>query len=244
VKRAASDKNTAAADAAHYHLRLFVTGTTPRSARAIQNIRAICEEHLQGRYDLEVIDIYQHPEHAKVEQIVVTPTLVKRTPVPIRKLIGDLSDTGRVLIGLDIAPRPLPAPPRRTNMPLDTGRSGGTSLGTAGTGSMTNTALQSATTHSKMVENPGLAARNGYRDNTGTAILRPAGDARKGYMGSAATAAFEPRPTWPKSARGKPSQAIARTSRFSRRGTRPTVCFISRKARSSSASSPIPGKRR
>ena len=98
-------------DAAHYQLRLFVTGTTPRSARAIQNIRAICEEYLQGRYYLEVIDIYQHPEHVKAEQIFVTPTLVKRLPFPVRKLIGDLSDTGRVLIGLDLAPRRLAATP-------------------------------------------------------------------------------------------------------------------------------------
>ena len=91
--------------AAHYRLRLFVTGTTPRSARAIQNLRKICEEYLQGRYDLEVIDIYQHPEHVKAEQIVVTPTLVKQFPPPLRKLIGDLSDTARVLDALDIVPR-------------------------------------------------------------------------------------------------------------------------------------------
>ena len=106
------DKTTAfeaalAADpnAAHYRLRLFVTGTTPRSARAIQNIRAICEDHLHDRYDLEVIDIYQHPEHAKAEQIIVTPTLVKQLPLPVRKLIGDLSDKERVLVGLDLTPR-------------------------------------------------------------------------------------------------------------------------------------------
>jgi circadian clock protein KaiB len=92
-------------DAAHYRLRLFVTGTTPRSARAIQNLRSICEDHLQGRYDLEVIDIYQHPEHVKAEQIVVTPTLVKQFPLPVRKLIGDLSDKERVLAALDIEPR-------------------------------------------------------------------------------------------------------------------------------------------
>ena len=91
--------------AEHYRLRLFVTGTTPRSARAIQNIRAICEEKLQGRYDLEVIDIYQHPEQAKPEQIVVAPTLVKRLPLPVRRLIGDLSDQERVLAGLNIVPR-------------------------------------------------------------------------------------------------------------------------------------------
>lgn len=91
--------------AEHYRLRLFVTGTTPRSARAIQNIRAICEEKLQGRYDLEVIDIYQHPEQALPEQIVVAPTLVKKLPMPVRRLIGDLSNQERVLAGLDIVPR-------------------------------------------------------------------------------------------------------------------------------------------
>ena len=95
--------------AARYRLQLFVTGTTPRSARAIQNLRTICEDNLQGRYDLDVIDIYQHPEHVKAEQIVVTPTLVKQFPLPLRKLIGDLSDTERVLDALDIVPRQLSA---------------------------------------------------------------------------------------------------------------------------------------
>jgi circadian clock protein KaiB len=97
--------------AERYLLRLFVTGTTPRSSRAIQNIRAICEEKLQGRYDLEVIDIYQHPEQAKPEQIVVTPTLVKSLPLPVRRLIGDLSNEERVLVGLDIVPHNAPKPP-------------------------------------------------------------------------------------------------------------------------------------
>jgi circadian clock protein KaiB len=101
-------------EVARYRLRLFVTGTTPRSARAIQNLRAICEEHLQSRYDLEVIDIYQHPEHVTAEQIVVTPTLVKQSPLPLRKLIGDLSDTARVLAALDIAPD-LPSATLRKN---------------------------------------------------------------------------------------------------------------------------------
>ena len=94
--------------AEQYLLRLYVTGTTPRSARAIHNIRAICEEKLQGRYELEVIDIYQHPEQAK--QVVVTPTLVKSLPLPVRKLIGDLSDAERVLVGLDVLPRSAPEP--------------------------------------------------------------------------------------------------------------------------------------
>ena len=106
-------KTTTASEpvAPHYQLRLFVTGTTPRSARAIQNIRAICEEYLPNRYDLQVIDIYQHPEQARAAQIVVTPTLVRQLPDPVRRLIGDLSDTARVLAGLDIAPRPIPATP-------------------------------------------------------------------------------------------------------------------------------------
>lgn len=89
-------------DAVRYSLRLFVTGTTPMSARAIRNIRTICEDNLCGRYDLEVIDIYQHPERIREEQIVVTPTLVKMFPLPFRKMIGDLSDTPRVLQGLDL----------------------------------------------------------------------------------------------------------------------------------------------
>ena len=95
--------------AGHYLLRLYVTGSTPRSARAIQNIRAICEKKLQGRYQLEVIDIYQHPEQVKPEQIVVAPTLIKKLPLPVRRIIGDLSDTERVLVGLDIFSQPAPA---------------------------------------------------------------------------------------------------------------------------------------
>lgn len=86
----------------HYRLRLFVSGSTPRSARAIRNIRALCEENLRGRYDLEVIDVFQHPESIKPDQIIVTPTLVKMLPPPMRKIIGDLSNTERTLVGLDI----------------------------------------------------------------------------------------------------------------------------------------------
>ncbi|MCX6594794.1 MAG: circadian clock KaiB family protein [Acidobacteria bacterium] len=96
---------------ARYRLRLFITGTTPKCTRAIKNIRAICEANLPGGYDLEVIDIYQHPEQAAPEQIVVTPTLVKNLPLPSRRMIGDLSDNERVLAGLDIARRPLPVEP-------------------------------------------------------------------------------------------------------------------------------------
>ena len=109
--KAFEDALAAEPNAAHYRLRLFVSGTTPRSARAIQNIRALCEEKLHGRYELEVIDIYQHPEHVKPEQIIVTPTLVKKLPLPFRKLIGDLSDKERVLVALDLIPRDGPAKP-------------------------------------------------------------------------------------------------------------------------------------
>jgi circadian clock protein KaiB len=85
-----------------YTLRLYVAGSTPRSVQAIANLRKICEVHLKGRYDLEVIDIYQQPKLAKGEQIIAAPTLVKKLPPPIRKLIGDMSDVDRILVGLDI----------------------------------------------------------------------------------------------------------------------------------------------
>jgi circadian clock protein KaiB len=85
-----------------YVLRLFVTGMTRRSVSAIASIKAICEKHLRGRYDLEIIDIYQDPAAARDEQIVAAPTLVKKLPLPLRRLIGDLSDGGRVLLGLDL----------------------------------------------------------------------------------------------------------------------------------------------
>jgi circadian clock protein KaiB len=91
-------------DSQQYVLRLYVTGSTPRSTLAIRNLKGICEEHLQGRYLLEVIDIYQRPALAKDEQIVATPTLIKVLPGPIRRLIGDLSSKERVLLGLDLRP--------------------------------------------------------------------------------------------------------------------------------------------
>jgi circadian clock protein KaiB len=88
-----------------YVLRLYVTGMTPRSGQAIANIKQICDEHLQGRYDLDVIDIYQRPSLAAGEQIIAVPTLIKKLPPPLRRLIGDLSDTEQVLLGLDIKPK-------------------------------------------------------------------------------------------------------------------------------------------
>ena len=83
-------------------LRLYVTGTTARSMQAIRNLRRLCEQHLAGRYDLEVVDVYQQPELAAREQLVAAPTLVKKMPLPLRRLIGDLSDQQRVLAGLDL----------------------------------------------------------------------------------------------------------------------------------------------
>jgi len=85
-----------------YVLCLYVAGMTPNSARAISNLKKICEEHLAGQYDLKVIDVYRKPNLAKGEQIIAAPTLVKKLPLPMRKLIGDMSDKGKVLIGLDI----------------------------------------------------------------------------------------------------------------------------------------------
>jgi circadian clock protein KaiB len=85
-----------------YVLRLYVTGMTPRSARAVNNLRAICDEYLEGRYDLEVIDIYQQPVLTKGEQIIAAPTLIKKLPLPMRRIIGDMSNRERVLLGLDL----------------------------------------------------------------------------------------------------------------------------------------------
>jgi circadian clock protein KaiB len=92
-------------DGEYYTLRLFGSGMTPRSIRAIENIKQICEEHLKGRYDLEVIDIYQRPELARNAQLITAPTLVKQLPDPLRKLIGDLSNTDKVLVALDLVPK-------------------------------------------------------------------------------------------------------------------------------------------
>jgi circadian clock protein KaiB len=88
-----------------YILRLYVTGITPRSTKAIVNVKKICEEYLKGRYELEVIDIYQQPKLAKGEQIIAAPTLIKKLPLPLRRLIGDMSDTEKFLVGIDLRPR-------------------------------------------------------------------------------------------------------------------------------------------
>ncbi len=89
----------------HYVLRLYVTGTTPQSMRAVTNVKKFCEEYLIGRYELEVIDLYQQPQLAQGEQIIAAPTLIKKLPLPLRRIIGDMSKTERVLVGLDLQKR-------------------------------------------------------------------------------------------------------------------------------------------
>ena len=91
-------------DSGRYVLRLFITGTTSRSQRAIANMRRICEEKLAGKYDLEIIDVYENPEATQELQVVATPTLVKVLPEPLRRNIGDLSDREKVLAGLNLSP--------------------------------------------------------------------------------------------------------------------------------------------
>ena len=92
--------------AERYILRLYVTGMTARSARAVKNLRAICDEYLEGRYELDVIDIYQQPVLTRGEQIIAAPTLIKQLPLPVRRIIGDLSNRDRVLLGLNLIRKP------------------------------------------------------------------------------------------------------------------------------------------
>lgn len=99
------------AAASRYILKLYVAGQSPKSVNAITNIKRICEENLKGRYDLDVIDLYQQPQLAQGEQIIALPTLTRKLPSPLRRIIGDMSNTERVLVGLDI-------PSKATNKPL------------------------------------------------------------------------------------------------------------------------------
>ena len=91
---------------AKWELRLYVAGQTAKSLQAFANLKRICEEHLAGEYHIEVIDLLKHPQLAKGDQILALPTLVRKLPEPVRKIIGDLSNTDRVLVGLDLRPRP------------------------------------------------------------------------------------------------------------------------------------------
>ncbi len=88
-----------------YVLKLYVAGVTPRSAAAIKSVTAACEEHLKGRYELEIVDIYQRPTLAKGEQILAAPTLIKQLPLPLKKIIGDMANEDRLLVGLDLRPK-------------------------------------------------------------------------------------------------------------------------------------------
>jgi circadian clock protein KaiB len=99
---AALEQALEAAQNSPYVLRLYVIGTTPQSMRAVTNIRRVCEEHLFGRYSLEVVDLTENPAIASGEQIFAAPTLVKKMPLPLRRFIGDLSRTDRLLLGLDL----------------------------------------------------------------------------------------------------------------------------------------------
>jgi circadian clock protein KaiB len=90
-------------DTEKHVLRLYVTGSTPRSTRAIHNLRRVLESELPDSYDLEIVDVYEHPEAAAEHQILAAPTLIKLQPAPVRRVIGDLSDTERVLQGLDLS---------------------------------------------------------------------------------------------------------------------------------------------
>ena len=92
-------------DTARWNLRLYVAGQTPRSITAFKNLKDICEEYLKGKYHIEVVDLMENPTLARGDQILAVPTLVRKLPQPIRKIIGDLSNTERVLVGLDIQPR-------------------------------------------------------------------------------------------------------------------------------------------
>jgi len=109
VKTNTEKFGTAAAkqNRAKYVLRLYVTGMTPKSTRAVTNVQTLCEQYLKGCYELEVVDIYQQPKLAKGEQIIATPTLIKKLPLPLRKLIGDMSDTERFLVGIDLKSKKL-----------------------------------------------------------------------------------------------------------------------------------------
>jgi len=103
-KRPAQTRPAKKAKKKLWELKLYVAGQTPKSLAAFANLKAICEEHLQGSYAIEVIDLLVNPQLAKGDQIIAIPTLVRKLPVPIRKIIGDLSNTERVLVGLDLRP--------------------------------------------------------------------------------------------------------------------------------------------
>ena len=95
-------------DPNHYHLRLYVAGQTTKSLTALANLKRVCEEHLAGRYEIVVIDLIENPKLAAGDQILAIPTLIRRLPSPLKRIIGDLSNTEKVLVGLDIRPKAIP----------------------------------------------------------------------------------------------------------------------------------------
>ncbi len=103
---AALERASKAGRKERYVLRLYVAGINPRSSEAIRSITSLCEQQLSGRYDLKVIDIYQQPTLAKGEQIIAAPTLIRKLPEPLRRFIGNLADKERILVGLDLKPKP------------------------------------------------------------------------------------------------------------------------------------------
>lgn len=98
-------RQAAATDLERWELRLYVAGQTPRSIAALENLERLCEEHLAGKYSIEVVDLLKNPQLARGDQILAVPTLVRKLPEPVRKIIGDLSNAERVLVGLDLRPR-------------------------------------------------------------------------------------------------------------------------------------------
>ena len=105
VKRVRHRPRSAAAAVAEWQLKLYVAGQTPKSAAALDNLKRLCETHLAGRYEIEVVDLLVNPQLAAGDQILAVPTLVRKFPEPIRKIIGDMSNEHRVLVGLDVRPR-------------------------------------------------------------------------------------------------------------------------------------------
>lgn len=101
-KLSRTPRKTASRARKMYSLRLYITGQTPRSAASIRNLREVCDEFLEGRFELQIIDLYQRPELAKEAQVVAAPTLIKKLPLPLRRLVGDLSNKNEVLLGLDL----------------------------------------------------------------------------------------------------------------------------------------------
>lgn len=104
ISAATADTDGAAANGLKYNLRLYVAGQTAKSVAAFANLKKLCEEHLPGQYDIEVVDLLVNPQLAAGDQILAIPTLVRRLPEPIKRIIGDLSNTERVLVGLDLRP--------------------------------------------------------------------------------------------------------------------------------------------